>query len=717
MTDNIVDEKVVHPAGVACRDGDDVYLVVAPDKGTGAFSDLANGISAERGYWLGDAFASGGSHGYDHKALGITARGAWLAVRRHFRALGMDAQRDPLRVIGVGDMSGDVFGNGMLQSRSICLLAAFDHRHIFIDPAPDTERSFAERERLSRRERSSWQDYDLRAASPGAAVYPRQAKQIQLSPEAVAILGTGPGPITAPQLVQAVLQAPADLLFFGGVGTFVKAFDESDIEVDDRANDDIRVDARQLRARVIAEGANLAITQRARAGYSRRGGRVNTDFVDNSAGVAMSDREVNLKILLGVAVARGRLRRSGRNRLLEADEQAVAGAVLAGVERGLVALDWAAASSAIDLSAYGALLDDLEDAGLVNREVEALPTEEELSRRRQAGAGLSRPELAVLFAYARSELARSIDSSSLTGEEALMSCALRYFPPTVRAGFFDLVPEHPLYHQLLACELGNEIVDRMGAIWAHELAAETGRELYEVAAGYWAARQVMAVESSFADVDELGWSAGAPAEKALRDRTGEALDRLGRWYLSRRGPLRPGEVIERDRPGAVRLETAGALPGPVDGDLEGLGVPVEAAARARRLGQLAAVGELAEAARTAGRPLDDAVSVSPVIEDGLCVPPLLAAVRRRPAPDRWERWQLHSLADDLVHYRAVAVGEALRRSRSLDGPAAAYGWLSEKTAALGRVSAMAHRVDVAAPPSLSLMTLAVRAVGDAVEAR
>ena len=371
-------------------------------------------------------------------------------------------------------MSGDVFGNGMLQSRSICLVAAFDHRDVFIDPTPDAERSFAERERLSRLERSSWQDYDLSVASPGAGVYPRQAKQVELSPEAAAMLGTGPGPISPPELVRAVLQAPADLLFFGGVGTFVKAFDESDIEVDDRANDDVRVDARQLRARVIAEGANLAITQRARAGYSRRGGRVNTDFVDNSAGVAMSDREVNLKILLGVAVARGRLDAPGRDRLLKDEEQAVAGAVLAGVERGLVALDWAAASSAADLPAYEALMEDLEHAGVLDRDVEALPTEEELSRRKQAGAGLSRPELAVLFAYARSELARSIEGSSLTGEEALRPCVLRYFPPSVREAFSDLVPEHPLYHQLLSCELGNEIVDRMGAIWAHELAGGDG---------------------------------------------------------------------------------------------------------------------------------------------------------------------------------------------------------------------------------------------------
>ncbi|MGA3219626.1 MAG: NAD-glutamate dehydrogenase domain-containing protein [Acidimicrobiales bacterium] len=716
VTDNMVDEKVVHPEGVVCRDGDDPYLVVAPDKGTGAFSDLANGISAEKGYWLGDAFASGGSHGYDHKALGITARGAWLAVRRHFRALGMDAQRDPLRVVGVGDMSGDVFGNGMLQSRSISLVAAFDHRHVFIDPAPDAERSFAERERLSRLERSSWQDYGLQVTSPGAAVYPRQAKQVELSVEAAGALGIGPGPISPPQLVRAVLQAPADLLFFGGVGTFVKAFDESSVEVDDSANDDVRVDARQLRARVITEGANLAITQRARVSYSRRGGRVNTDFVDNSAGVAMSDREVNLKVLLGVAVARGRLHIAGRNRLLKAEGPAVAEAVLAGVARGLAALDGAAASSAADLPAYEALLEDLEDAGLLNREVEALPGEEEMSRRKQAGAGLSRPELAVLFAYARSELARSVQSSSLAGEEALMPCVLRYFPPGVREGFSDLVPEHPLYHQLLSCELGNEIVDRMGALWAHELAVEAGRELHEVAGCYWAARQVMVVATSFADVDDLGWSMSAACEEALRGYAVEALDRLARCYLGRRGPLRPGEVIDGDRPYAMSLESAQARPDPLEGDLVRLGVPAEVAGRAQRLALLASVGELAEAARNAGRPLEAAVDACPVLEEGLCFRPLLGALRRRPAPDRWQRWQLHSLADDLARSRVVALVEALGRHPLLDGRAAAREWLGERAAALARVSRLAHQVELA-PPSLSLITLAVRAVGDAVAAR
>ncbi|MGH9107566.1 MAG: NAD-glutamate dehydrogenase domain-containing protein, partial [Acidimicrobiales bacterium] len=419
VTDDIVDGEVVHPEGSNCLDGDDPYLVVAPDKGTAAFSDLANAISAGRGYWLGDAFASGGSHGYDHKALGITSKGAWEAVRRHFRALGMHPEKDPVRVVGVGDMSGDVFGNGMLQSRSLCLVAAFDHRHLFVDPDPDPERSFEERLRLSQAPGSTWADYDLAAASPGAAVYSRQDKQVELSPEARAVLGAGPGPMSPPELVSAALRAPVDMLFFGGIGTFVKGPGELDSEVDDEANDEVRVAADQVRARVVAEGANLAMTQRARVAYSRRGGRVNTDFVDNAAGVAMSDHEVNLKILLGMAVAGGRLGPVGRDEMLVADRDAVVSAVLGDVEASVVVLDRAALTSAADLPAWEALMADLEAGGLLDVAVESLPGAEDMSRRKLAGAGLSRPELAVLIAYGRSELARSVEASPLVADPAL----------------------------------------------------------------------------------------------------------------------------------------------------------------------------------------------------------------------------------------------------------------------------------------------------------
>ncbi len=750
VTDNIVGGKVVRPDGVVCRDGDDPYLVVAPDKGTAHFSDLANSISVRRGFWLGDAFASGGSSGYDHKALAITARGAWVAVRRHFRALGMDAQHDQLRVVGVGDMSGDVFGNGMLQSRSICLIAAFDHRHIFVDPAPDPGRSYEERLRLSRLEDSSWADYDMAAASRGAAVYSRHAKKVELSPQACGALGVvGPGTLSPPELVKAVLEAQVDLIFFGGIGTFVKAPAETDIEVDDRANDDVRVNVDQLRARVVAEGANLAMTQAARTSYSRRGGRVDTDFIDNAGGVAMSDREVNLKILLGLAVGSGRLTPAARDEILAGSAGEVADAVLAQVEQSVVALDRAAGSSAAELPAFEALMDDLARAGLLDVEVEDLPDDEELARRKQAGAGLSRPELAVLLAYARSELARSIEPSPLAGYETTRSCVTGYFPPGPRQAYADLIPEHPLYRQLVSSELADEVMARMGAVWAHEVAAETGRQLWEAAAAYWAAREVLGAAPLFDEVDKVAWTVSTEAETAIRDSLSAGLGRLARWYLTRPGPVDPGAVISSDRPLVAGLDAAYSLDGayPLDGPPSGgpfddrplaatlaaLGAPEEVAGRVAQLVRDAAVGELAEAARASEREVGPVSSAYAALEEGLSLVGLERALNGRDTSDLWERWELDLLADDLARSRVVAVTRALQSHPDIAGAEAARQWLAQRPGPLAHTLDLIDQLEpvtgakgagakgpggkrVGANLSLALLALTLRALGEAVRA-
>jgi glutamate dehydrogenase len=728
VTDNIVKGDVVHPEGVVCRDGEDAYLVVAPDKGTAQFSDLANSISEERGFWLGDAFASGGSHGYDHKALGITATGAWTAVRRHFRALGIDAQREPLRVVGVGDMSGDVFGNAMLQSDSIRLVAAFDHRDIFIDPAPEPARSYGERCRVSRLERSSWQDYDLHYASEGAGVYSRHAKQIELSRQARGSLGVTPGPISPPQLINHVLGAQVDLIFFGGIGTFVKAPGESDIEVDDRANDDVRVSADQLRARVVAEGANLAVTQRARTSYARRGGRVNADFIDNAAGVVMSDREVNLKILLGLAEATGRLDADDRDDMLVGSKEAVASAVLAEVERSIVALDRAANSSAADLPAYEALMEDLAHAELLDLDVEALPGTEELARRRQAGAGLSRPELAILLSYARSEIARSVEASPLSSDESVWPCAFEYFPPGPVEKFSDLVLDHPLFRQLVSSQVANAIVEHMGPVWAHEVAAETGRQLWEAAAAYWAAREVLGAGKFLDELEAVTWSVSPDAESALRDELGLALNRLARWYLARRGKLGPGAVIAGDRPVAVHLEETCRPEGRlVANRLSSLGLTDDLALQAERFGSTAAAGEVAEVARSSERDLEAVLEAYAAVEDGLSLATLQGALRRQGAdrpdridrpdrPDRWDRWQLDLLADDLARSRADAATRALRSYPDQPGGDAGRRWLAARSESLAPALLLVTQVGRATSPPLSLVALAVRALGEAVRA-
>ncbi|HEX7970509.1 MAG TPA: NAD-glutamate dehydrogenase, partial [Stellaceae bacterium] len=395
ITDNIVGNRVVPPRDVVRHDGDDPYLVVAADKGTASFSDIANGVSAEYGFWLGDAFASGGSAGYDHKAMGITARGAWEAVKRHFREIGTDIQTTDFTVAGVGDMSGDVFGNGMLRSEHIRLIAAFDHRHIFLDPDPDPRKSFAERRRLFALPRSSWADYDASLISKGGGVFERSRKSVPVSPEIAARLGIAAGQLTPAELVHAILKAPVDLLWFGGIGTYVKAADERNAEVGDRANDALRVDAEDLRAGVVGEGANLAVTQRGRVAYALKGGRINTDAIDNSAGVDTSDHEVNIKILTGMAERAGELTRKRRDRLLQSMTDDVAALVLKHNYDQTLALSLLEREAPRELWQHARFMTELEDKGRLDRKVEGLPSQAALDALAQAGEGLTRPELAV----------------------------------------------------------------------------------------------------------------------------------------------------------------------------------------------------------------------------------------------------------------------------------------------------------------------------------
>lgn len=712
LTDNIVDGSVAHPP-LVCLDGDDPYLVVAADKGTASFSDLANSVSETKGFWLGDAFASGGSQGYDHKALGITAKGAWLAVRRHFRALGMDPDTEELRVAGVGDMSGDVFGNAMLQSRHLKLVAAFDHRHIFLDPGPDAEVAFDERLRLSRLRTSSWADYDMAKASPGAAVFSRRAKQAELSPQARAVLGPVPAALSPPELVRAVLAAPVDLLFFGGIGTFVRGTGEDDADVEDHANDDVRLDAKDLRARVIAEGANLALTERARAAYSRRGGRVNADFVDNAAGVALSDREVNMKILLGLAMAAGRLDMARRRQLMSEAQGEAARSVLAQVEGGMVALDRAASASASALPAYEDLLRDLEADGLLDREVEALPADEELARRAQAGAGFSRPELAVLVAYARSELARDIERSPLARGMELSGLVAAYFPAAVRDGLDDLAARHPLASQLAASQLANEILEQMGPVWAHESASETGRDLHEVAAAYWAARRVLRAGDLMAALaDEAPWWP-LEAEYAARDCVAGALGRLARWYLVHSGPLEVGTLIAS---GAGILPLVADLL-PLDeallGELGSAGVPAPRAEELARLEGLSVVGEVGSVSQRSGRAPAEALEAMGAVAQALNVGPLGRRLTGTAPADRWDRRQLHVLADDLGRGLAATATAALSSAAAgAKGAEAVSEFLGRRPRALQRSAALSRLGAAPGPVNYSLLALAVRAVCD-----
>ena len=502
ITDNLVNDKPLHPRDVVIHDGDDPYFVVAADKGTATFSDIANAIALERGFWLGDAFASGGSNGYDHKAMGITARGAWLSVQRHFLELGTDVQTDPVKVVGCGDMSGDVFGNGMLLSTSIKLIAAFDHRHIFIDPDPNPQKSWAERKRLFELPRSSWDDYDRSLLSPGGSIYPRTQKSIHLSKQEREALGIDAANVDPATLINAILKAPIDLIWFGGIGTYIKASTQSNIEVGDPTNDALRADAGDLRAKVIGEGANLAITQAGRIEFADKGGRINTDFIDNSAGVDCSDNEVNIKIPLNREMREGRLSEAKRNSLLARMTDEVSEIVLEDNRLQSLALSIAESGGAVAVPGYVRTIELLETAGRLDRKVEGLASSEELLRRVQEGRGLTRPELAVLLSLSKIALEDSADLLCLADDKLLEPQLFDAFPKPMRKSHAEAIRAHRLRHEILGTKAANRFVNRLGPSLALDLTEEEGASLGQVIVAFLVAERLLDLDKLWAEIDQ-----------------------------------------------------------------------------------------------------------------------------------------------------------------------------------------------------------------------
>jgi len=553
VTDNLVEGQVVHPAGVRCPDGDDPYFVVAADKGTATFSDVANAIALERGFWLGDAFASGGSQGYDHKAMGITARGAWVSVQRHFAELGLDVQRDALTVAGCGDMSGDVFGNGMLLSESIRLVAAFDHRHIFLDPTPDAATSFAERQRLFALPRSSWADYDPALISSGGGVWPRSQKRIPLAPEAQAVLGLSMDEADPSALIAAILRAPVDLLWFGGIGTYVKASIEPNIAVGDPANDAQRVQARDLRARVVGEGANLGVTQAGRIEFALLGGRINTDFIDNSAGVDCSDNEVNIKIALNREVAENRLDEEARNALLREMTDDVAALVLEDNRLQTLGLSLAERGGAASLPAQLGVVHALEQSGRLDRAVDGLEPDAVLLRRAAEGQGFARPELAVILSHGKLALQQAMERSTVAGDPLFRPLLHAAFPPPIRQHFPDAIDGHRLAREIVATKAANRVVNRLGLTTPFELAEEEGASLAQVVAAYFATDTLFGLEVLFTRVEHADVAEGARLQllQAVAEGARRHVSDLMRAYP---GDMAPGEVAARLAPGLHRLE-------------------------------------------------------------------------------------------------------------------------------------------------------------------
>ena len=706
LTDNIVDGHIVRPAGVRVHDGDDPYFVVAADKGTATFSDVANALALERGFWLGDAFASGGSVGYDHKAMGITAKGAWVGVQRHFAERGIDIQSQSITVVGCGDMSGDVFGNGMLLSRELKLVAAFDHRHIFLDPSPDPAASWAERARMFALPRSSWADYDASLISTGGGVWARSEKVIPLSPEARAVLGITAATPEPAQLIAAILKAPADLLWFGGIGTYVKAAAENNASVGDPANDRLRVDAEALRVTAIGEGANLGVTQAGRIAFALRGGRLNTDFIDNSAGVDCSDNEVNIKIALNREMTEGRLAYDDRNALLAGMTDDVAHLVLEDNRLQTLALSIAEGTASAALPSYLRLIEMFEGAGRLDRAVEGLASNEELARRAQEGGGLTRPELAVLLATAKLALQDAIETAKLGLDPALTPDLHAAFPPAMRERFTAAIDGHRLRGEIVATKLANRIVNRLGMLHPFELADEEGAAMGDIAAMFVVAERLFGLDTLWAEIEAAAMPEAARI--ALFDEVALAARSQVADLLRVTTPgSSPADVLRLLRPGidALGRQTAELLLGEarsqgqrIASALAAAGAPDALAVRVVRLFEMDGAVGLADLGERLG--LDEAVVTRAFTHLGqaLGLDWAQASAARIKSSDPWERLLLAGLARDFQQMRLDFL------ARAEDDPQAMVdAWLAANAARVGQFRALIDRARGAAQPGAAML--------------
>ncbi len=564
VTDNLLDGEVCPPIRVVRKDEDDTYLVVAADKGTATFSDIANVISAEYGHWLGDAFASGGSVGYDHKRMGITARGAWVSVQRHFRELGVDIQSTDFTVVGVGDMGGDVFGNGMLLPEHIQLVAAFNHMHIFIDPNPDSAASFVERERLFLLPRSSWEDYSAELISEGGGIFLKSAKSIAISAEMKERFDIESDALTPAELVNALIKAPVDLLWNGGIGTYVKAESEQHAEVGDKANDNVRVNGSELRCKVVGEGGNLGLTQLGRVEYCLNGGRSNTDFIDNAGGVDCSDHEVNIKILLNAVVARGDLTEKHRNRLLEEMTDSVSELVLENNYHQAQAISMAEAESFKRVDEYRRLISTLDENGRMDRELEFLPSDDKLLERRAQGASLVRPELSVLISYSKGILKEELAASDLPNDSFLSRAVEGAFPQRLLDEYGEEVHRHSLRREIIATQIANKLVNRVGVSFISRLVTSTGCTVSEVAAAYMTVVEIFQLDQQWLAVQALDHTVDNTLQMVMYIDLVRLARRASRWLLrNRRHHFDPTSLISEFQPGVMELEAA--LPSLVQG--------------------------------------------------------------------------------------------------------------------------------------------------------
>ncbi len=722
VTDNRVAGTLEPPPEVVREDGDDPYLVVAADKGTASFSDYANAISAEYGFWLSDAFASGGSVGYDHKRMAITARGAWESVKRHFREMGTDIQSTDFTVAGIGDMSGDVFGNGMLLSPHIRLVAAFDHRHIFLDPSPDPAVSLRERQRMFELPRSSWADYDPSLVSAGGGVFPRTAKTIAITPEVQACLGIGATTLSPAELVHAILLAPVDLLYNGGIGTYVKSSRESHLQVGDRSNDAVRVNGAELRCKVVGEGGNLGLTQLGRIEFALHGGRINTDAIDNSAGVDCSDHEVNIKILLGLAVADGEMTEKQRNKLLAEMTDEVGLLVLQDNYYQSQALSVAIRSAAALLDAEGRLIHWLERAGRLKRALEFLPSEEELVERKAAGVGLTSPERAVLLAYSKMWLYEELLASGLPEDPLVAGLLPAYFPQPLRERHADAMLRHPLRREILATHLTNTLVNRIGATFIHRMLEETDARPADIVRACLIARDVFGLDPLWIEIDALDNRIADEVQARMFTAMGRLLEHASLWFL--RHP-HAGGPSAGDGP---RYAEAAAWLTP---QLPALLAGSEAAALAERrqalrqsgvddalalrvaAGEISAAAlDIAEVAAATQRSLALVAGVYFALDTEFSFGWLRERALALPADSHWDLLARTTTLEDLGRLKRALTVSVLAPPRELDTPALLIeAWRGGRQAQIERFSRMLADQRASGAAGLAMLSVAVREIG------
>ncbi|GAA1433865.1 NAD-glutamate dehydrogenase [Streptomyces thermospinosisporus] len=694
ITDNMVGGEVVPPADVVRHDGDDTYLVVAADKGTATFSDIANEVAESYNFWLGDAFASGGSAGYDHKGMGITARGAWESVKRHFRELGLNTQTQDFTVVGIGDMSGDVFGNGMLLSEHIRLVAAFDHRHIFIDPDPDAATSYAERRRLFELPRSSWEDYNTDLISAGGGVFPRSAKSIPVNSQIREALGIEQGvtKMTPADLMKAILKAPVDLLWNGGIGTYVKASTESHADVGDKANDAIRVDGKDLRVRVVGEGGNLGLTQLGRIEFALHGGRINTDAIDNSAGVDCSDHEVNIKILLNGLVADGDMTVKQRNKLLAEMTDEVGRLVLRNNYAQNTAIANALAQSKDMVHAQARFMKHLVREGRLDRGLEFLPTDRQIRERLAHGQGLTGPETAVLLAYTKITVAEELLHTSLPDDPYLKSLLHAYFPSALRERFPDRIDSHPLRREITTTVLVNDTVNTGGTTYLHRMREETGASLEEIVRAQTAARAIFRSSMVWDAVEELDNKVQAEVQTRIRLHSRRLVERGTRWLLNNRPqPLELQETVDffSERVEQVWSQLPKLLRGAdldwyqkIYDELTDAGVPEELATRVAGFSSAFPTLDIVSVADRMGKEPLEVAEVYYDLADRLRITQLMDRISELPRADRWQSMARAAIREDLYAAHAAVTADVLAVGNGTDTPEQRFKLWEQKNAAL-----------------------------------